>query len=184
MGGSLRAPREKVNVLTVYDLDGFLDQLADLTREADPMEIVVEATALVSENPAQRFLMQRRAAAACDAHYLQGVSLRNIAKAVGMTTQTVRNWLDNHGPQHYLTLGFEPDAQSAAGDSRLTLRLLPVESDDRLMKVRIREQWNAGRVIAPATLGLVDPGQPDGITERRKWPVTAEQLWKQLFDGG
>jgi hypothetical protein len=170
-------------MLSVYDLDGFVDQLGDLTRNADPMDIVVEATGLLNDNQAQRFLMQHRAAAAADAHYLRGVSLRKIALAAGLTTQTVRNWLDEYGPKHYVTIGME---QSPGGEfdssARLTLRLLRVEGDDQLMKRKIRESRAAGRRIVPARMDLVDYDQDDGIAASDRWPVPVEQLWEQLGD--
>jgi len=168
-------------MLTVFDLDGFVDQLGDLTRAADPMDIVVEATTLLNDNRAQRFLMEHRAAAAADAHYLHGVSLRKIAVAAGLTTQTVRNWLDEYGPKHYLTIGME---QSPGGEfdssARLTLRLVKVEGDDQLMKRKLREQRAGGRRIVPASLNLIDYDQDDCIAASKRWPVPVEQLWEQL----
>lgn len=164
-------------MLTVYDLDGFVEQLGDLTRAADPMDIVVEATGLLNHNQAQRFLMQRRAAAAADAHYLNGVPMRQIAMACGLTTQTVRNWLDEYGPKHYLTVARE---EQARGEWRFVLRLFSVEKDDQAMKRKLREQRAAGRRVVPASFDLVDPEQPDGIADGNRWPMPPDQLWEQL----
>lgn len=166
-------------MLTVYDLDGFVEQLGDLTRAADPMDIVVEATGLLNDNQAQRFLMQRRAAAALDAHYLAGISLRKIADAAGLTAQTVRNWLDEYGPKHYLTIARE---EQDRGEPRFVLRLISVETDDQLMKRKLREQRAAGRRIVPASLNLVDPDGPDGRVPFAQWLTPVELLWEQLGD--
>lgn len=168
-------------MLTVYDLDGFVDQLGDLTRNADPMEIVVEATGLLNDNQAQRFIMQRRAAAAADAHYLHGISLRKIAMAAGLTTQTVRNWLDDYGPKHFLTITREAPKPGDA-EWRFVLRLLAMDGDDQVMKRKLREQKKAGRRIVPASLDLVDPAGPDGRAPFSRWPVPVELLWEQLGD--
>lgn len=167
-------------MLTVYDLDGFVDQLSDLTRAADPMELVVEATALLNNNQAQRFLMQHRAAAAADAHYLNGVPMRQIALACGLTTQTVRNWIAEYGPRQYLTIAREEPTAGDPGPWRYVLRLFAVDSDDQVMKRRVREQRAAGRRIVPASLDLVDPGEADGIAGGNRWPCPVEQLWEQL----
>jgi hypothetical protein len=176
-------------MLSVYDLDGFVDQLGDLTRNADPMDIVVEATGLLNDNQAQRFLMQHRAAAAADAHYLHGVSLRKIAQACpskeagrSLTTQTIRNWLDEYGPGYYLTIAREEPRPEDPGQWRFVVRLLTVEGDDQLMKRKIREARAAGRRIVPARLDLVDLDQPDSIAASSRWPAPVEQLWEQLGD--
>jgi hypothetical protein len=162
-------------MLTIQQLDSFIGELEDLTREADPMELVIEATALLRYNQAQRFLMQRRAAAAADAHFLDGVSLAKIAKACGRTTQTVRLWLIEYGPSHYLTISEEPD-KTAHGAKRLVLRLVRVESDDQLMKRKLRDLRRAGRRIVPASRDLLDPEQPDGYAAG----IDAQALWDQL----
>lgn len=168
-------------MLTVFDLDEFVDKLGDLTRATDPMDIVVEATGLLSDNQAQRFLMQQRAAAAADAHFLHGVPLRRIARAAGKTSQTVRNWLDEYGPKHYLTMAYEGlYSRTDPSVPRLTLRLMTVDSDDQLMKRKIREQRAAGRRLVPASLNLVDPEQMDGIAAQVHWPMKPEELWEQL----
>jgi hypothetical protein len=167
-------------MLTVFDLDGFVDQLGDLTRAADPMDIVVEATALVADNQAQRFLMQHRAAAALDAHYLHGVALRRIAMAAGLTTQTVRNWITDHGPGHYLSIARE---EPRPGEPwRFVLRLIAIDSDDTVMKRKLREARAAGRRIVPAMLNLVDPDSHLGYADRTRWPMEPAALWEQLGD--
>lgn len=179
-------------MLTTHDLVGFVDQLGDLTRPADPMDIVVEANALAVDNRAWRFLMQHRAAATADAHYLHGVRLAQIARAAGVSAQAARNWLDGHGPSHYLSIaevppGPDPAAHTdygvalrEAGGRRFTLRLIRFEDSDSLMKRKLREQRAGGRRIVPASLNLVDLEQPDGIAAPERWPVPVDQLWDEL----
>lgn len=148
-------------MLTVYDLNGFLDKLDDLTRAEDPMVLVAEATQLIDDNDSKLFLNQRRAALAADAHYLRGVPMARIARACGKSTQAVRNWLAEYGPKHYLTIGEEPDG-AEPGRTRLVVRLVKVVSDDMVMKRLLRQQVKAGRRIVPANRNLLAPDRPEG----------------------
>ncbi len=167
-------------MLDVYDLKGFVDKLGDLTRAAEPMEIVVEACELLDDNPVRRFLMQRRAAAAADAHYLHGIPMRRIAKTCGVTSQAVRNWIDDYGPMHYLSIERVPTEAGAGYD--YVLRLVAMDRDDQVMKRRLAGHRFAGQRIVPAGFNLVDPHQPDGITSLDQWSGEPSQLWEQLGD--
>jgi hypothetical protein len=162
-------------MLSIEDLDEFLDKLGDLLREERPLALAIETTALINDSPYQRFLNQRRAAFAADAHYLDGISLSKIAKACGKTTQSVRNWLDEYGPTGYLTIGEERD-NATHGERRLVLRVVKMESDDEAMKRKLRQLVSAGRRIVPARRNLVDDSQPDGHTPG----IDAEALWAEL----
>jgi hypothetical protein len=162
-------------MLSIYQVDGFLDRLSELDREAPALTIAVEATALTDDNPARTFLNQRRAAAACDAHYLDGMSMRDIATACGKTAQSVRNWLDEYGPAGYLTIGEERD-NATHGERRLVLRVVKMESDDKLMQRKLRQQVAAGRRIVPARRNLLDDTQPDGYAAG----IDVEALWAEL----
>lgn len=163
-------------MLSIQDLDGFLDRLGDLQREGDPLELAIEATGLLTDSPAQRFLMQRRAAFAADAHLLDGVTITAIATACGKTTQTVRLWLQEYGPRHYLTIGLEHDASKFSSAARLVLRRIPVDNDDKIMRRRIRDQRADGRCIVPARRNLIDDSQPDGYVPG----IDVTALWKEL----
>lgn len=161
-------------MLSIEELDGFLDKLGDLLREENPLTLAVEATELVGDNPVQRFLMQRRAAFAADAHYLDDVSLRDIAKACDKTAQTVRLWLEEHGPRQYLTVARE----IARNDTewRYVLRVIRVEDDDKAMQRKLRQLIAAGRRIVPAARDLVDDTAPGGYRPG----IDAEGLWAAL----
>lgn len=161
-------------MITCADLDRFLDRLCDITVEQDPMQRAQEATALLKEieTVPQRFLMQWRAASVADAHYLGGKSMSSIAKELGYTPQTAINWLKVHGPENYLTVGYENDA--ATGGQRLVLRLARVGGETT--RAMLRMLADEGRRIAPATMNLVDPACPGGMAEG----IDAQQLWDSL----
>lgn len=163
-------------MLSIEALDGFLDKLGDLLREDQPLALAIEATELLTDSPAQRFLMQRRAAFAADAHYLDGVSLHDIAKACDKTAQAVRLWLKEYGPTHYLTIAREDPRPSEPGTWRYVLRPIAVEDDDKATKRKLRQQVAAGRRIVPARRDLVDDTEPAGY----RAGIDAEALWHEL----
>lgn len=159
-------------MITCQSLDGFTDRLCDITREMSGMERAKEATELLHliETVPQRFLMQWRAAAVADLHYLEGKSLRSIADELGLSFQAVSFWLRDHGPTHYLTVLMEPE-----GDMEYpVLRLITVDGEQT--KVKVRQYRAAGRKIVPAVMNLYDAEAPGGIAEG----IDAEALWNEL----
>jgi hypothetical protein len=161
-------------MITCQSLDGFTDKLCDITREMTGMERAKEATALLHliETVPQRFLMQWRAAAVADLHYLEGKSLRSIADELGLSFQAVSFWLRDHGPTHYLTISLEAEA---GGDVEYpVLRLITVDGENT--KVKVRQYRAAGRKIVPAVMNLVDQDAPGGIAAG----IDAEALWNEL----
>lgn len=162
-------------MITCQALDGFVEQLCDITRQMPGIDRAKEATALLEliETVPQRFLMQWRAAAVADMHYLEGSSLRSIAEELGLSFQAVSLWLRDHGPTHYITVSLEPDGPGSR-DERAVLRLIPV--DGERTKAAVRQQRDAGRKVVPAVLNLVDPQTPDGIAAG----IDAEALWNEL----
>lgn len=156
-------------MLTCHDLDGLVEQLCDLTREMEGLQRAREATELLDlmERVPQRFLMEWRAAAVADLHYLDGIPLRKIAEHLDRSYQAVSQWLQNHGPTHYVCLIKEDDRPVRA-------TLFEVEGEQT--KVKIRQFWRAGRRIVPATMNLARPEESEGVP-----PGTQlGQLWKQL----
>lgn len=162
-------------MLTCQALDGFIDRLCDLTRDADPLELTAEATALIDEALTQRFVNQWRAAAAADAHYLHGVPMARIARACGKTTQAAINWVREYGPTHYVTVSREEPQAGDSGEWRYVLRTLRVQGDQPT-KALIRQYRAAGRRIVPALRNLLDPSTPTGV----KAGVDAGRLWDEL----
>jgi len=162
-------------MITCQSLDGFTDKLCDITREMTGMERAKEATALLHliETVPQRFLMQWRAAAVADLHYLEGKSLRSIADELGLSFQAVSFWLRDHGPTHYLTVALEPQDPDGPDDYPV-LRLITVDGENT--KTKVRQYRAAGRKIVPAVMNLYDPDTPDGIAVG----VDAEALWNEL----
>lgn len=160
-------------MITCQSLDGFTDKLCDITREMPGMQRAKEATDLLTliETVPQRFLMQWRAAAVADLHYLEGKSLRSIADELGLSFQAVSFWLRDHGPTHYLTVLMERQ-----GDTEYAvLRLITVDGENT--KTKVKKYRAAGRKIVPAVLNLVDPDAPGGVVVGG---VDADALWEQL----
>jgi hypothetical protein len=157
-------------MLTCKDLDGFVDQVCDLTRAMPPMARAAEATQLLDrlERVPGRFLMQWRAAAVADAHYLNGISLRTIATALDRSFQGVAGWVRDYGPSHYACLIKE-------GDGPVQVALFTVEGHQPT-KTKIRQFRKAGRRIVPASLNIVDPDSPTGLVDG----VDLDALWEEL----
>jgi hypothetical protein len=153
-------------MLSCRDLDGFVDKLCDLTRDMPNLARAREAAELLDliEQVPQRFLMQWRAAAVADEHYLNGESIREIAKEVGKSFQGVSAWLRDHGPTHYLSLVNEAGA----------VRAVPFPVDGENTKVTIRQFRSAGRVIVPAVENAIDPDTGDVYD----W-VVLKTLWQR-----
>jgi hypothetical protein len=154
-------------MLTCHELDDFTDRLCDLTREMSDLDRVREATDLLDEveQIPLRFLMQWRAAAVADLHYLHGLSLRKISAQVGRSFQGASQWLQRYGPTHYLSLLEE------AG----TVRAIAFEVEGRQTRTKIRQYRAAGRIVVPAVENAYDPaagGARDGIN--------LQKLWKRL----
>lgn len=156
-------------MISVEDL---IDELYDLTRADDPVVIATEATQLIESTRVQMFLHQWRAAAVADAHYLNDVPMRQIAKECHKTPQAISNWLDEYGPKLYVAVVKDPDT------GRFTFRLVPVEREyTRITKARIRQYRNhPDRVLVPATRNLLDPDQPTGV----KIDTDPQALWDEL----
>lgn len=153
-------------MLSCQDLDGFIDKLCDLTRDMPNLARAREAAELLDliERVPQRFLMQWRAAAVADEHYLNGESIREIAKEVGKSFQGVAAWLRDYGPTHYLSLINEDGA----------VRAVPFTVDGENTKVKIRQFWLAGRVIVPAVENAIDPD-----TGKVRAGTDLQDLWER-----
>lgn len=154
-------------MLSCRDLDGFVDALCDLTREMDGIDRAREAAVLLKkvEEVPQRFLMQWRAAAVADLHYLQGMSLRSIAEQLDCAFQGVSAWLRDYGPTHYVSLI----------DESSSVRPVLFEVDGEQTKVKVRQFRAAGQVIVPAVENLIDPD-----TGEMRAGVQLRQLWDRL----
>lgn len=153
-------------MITCEQLDGVTEQLCDLTREMPDLDRIREATELLEmvERLPRKFVMQWRAAAAADLHYLRGVSMRDIARQLGNAFQGVSQWLQTHGPTHYLLVRKDPGRPAE-------LKLLTVDGEHT--KVKLRQHRDAGYLVAPATLNLVDGSRVDPNLD-------PERLWIQL----
>jgi hypothetical protein len=157
-------------MLSCEDLDGFLDQLCDVTRDMDNVERIIEASELLEkiDRVPRLFVMQWRAAAAADEHYLNGATLRDIAAWSGRAFQGVSQWLKEYGPTHYLSLiedahGVRPKVFAVEGAATKSL---------------VRRHRRAGRRIVPAVMNLYDPQAPGGM----RTGTNLDSLWEQLGD--
>jgi hypothetical protein len=158
-------------MISCEDLGHFTDLLCDVTRRMDNLERVRETTDLLAqlEEYPQRFLMQWRAAAVADLHYLQGRSLRDIAAEAGRSFQGTSQWLQRHGPTHYLTL-------IADGDD---IRAEPFTIDGQHTKKKIKQYRAAGRIVVPAVENAYDPG-----TGGAREGIDLRELWDRLESAG
>lgn len=156
-------------MLTCEDLDRFIDQLCDLTRTMDGMQRVQEATDLLAKAEVipKQFIMQWRAAAAADLHYLEGHSLRSIAAAADRTFQGTSQWLQLYGPTHYVSL------IQQGGDP---VRAVLFTVDGEHTKKKIRQFRTAGRRIVPAVENVADPDSPTGVRDG----TDLDALWEKL----
>lgn len=156
-------------MLSCRELDNFVEQLCDLTREMDAVERAREAGALLDlvEEVPQRFIMQWRAAAVADLHYLDGVTIRNIAKQLGKSFQGVSAWLRDHGPTHYVSLVRE-DGQ---------VRAVVFAVDGEQTKTKVRQYRAAGRVIVPAAENAYDPAT--GLVADT---IDLDELWQRYSE--
>lgn len=154
-------------MLRCEDLDSFTDRLCDLTREMSGLERVREATDLLEliEQVPQRFVMQWRAAAVADLHYLEGMSLREIAASAGRAFQGTSQWLQRYGPSHYLTLA-QDGGQIQTGAFAI---------DGEQTKVQVRKARAAGRIVVPAVKNVYDHS-----TGGAREGVDLQELWDQL----
>lgn len=153
-------------MITCRELDQLFDQLCDLTREMPGIDRLREAGELFDAAPAmvRRFLLQWRAAAAADLYYLEGLSTRSMSEQVGTSFQAITQWLQNHGPTHYLMV-------RKINDQPATLKTVAVQG--RPTKRKLRQYREAGFRIAPATMNLLDGAEPHH-------KVVPERLWHQL----
>lgn len=153
-------------MITCEDLDGVVEKLCDLTREMPDLDRVREATQLLDmvDRLPRTFLMQWRAAAAADLHWLQGRTMREIGSQVGRAFQGVSQWLTLHGPTHYLLV-------RKIGNKPAKLKVIIVDGEHT--KAKIRQYRDAGFRVAPTTFNLLD-----GDTVRDG--VDPEQLWQRL----
>lgn len=159
-------------MLTCEELDEFVEKLCDLTRMMDGMDRVREATELLGqiESVPQKFLMQWRAATVADLHYLQGESLRDIARRLGGPSfQSVSYWLRDHGPTQFLVLTRDDDG---------VVRPSLIDIDGELTKPKIKQLRSAGRRVVPSVLNALDPQQPDQLRKG----TDLEKLWHELDD--
>lgn len=151
-------------MLSCEELASFTDQLCDLTRAMDGVDRVREATELLDliEQYPQKFIMQWRAAAVADLHYLQGMSLREIGAAAGRAFQGASQWLQRYGPTHYLCLIEEEG----------NVRAMAFAVDGEQTKVKVRQYRAAGRIVVPAVENAYDPstgGARPGVDLRELW---------------
>jgi len=155
-------------MLSCEDVWTWLDQLCDLTRRMDAVDRIREANDLLDEvEPGPRqFLMQWRAAAAADLHYLEGVRLRQIATLVERSVQGVSQWLQTYGPTHYLTL-----ADDGAGDIRTDT--IVVQGEDA--RAKIQKARAAGWIVVPAVENAYEP-----TTGAARAGVDLHELWSRL----
>lgn len=153
-------------MLSCRDLDGFVDALCDVTRDMNGIDRAREAAVLLEriEQVPQRFLMQWRAAAVADLHYLDGLSIRKIAERVGKAFQGVAAWLRDYGPTQYVSLINE--------DGQVRAVLFAVDGEQT--KVKVRQFRAAGRIVVPATENLIDGnGEVRGDAD-------LDELWNRL----
>lgn len=155
-------------MITCQELDSLVTELCDLTREMSGLERIREATQLQqrAEDVPRQFLMQWRAAAVADLHYLEGMSLRGIAAQLGNSFQGVSQWLSSYGPTHYLLV-------RKIGSAAAELKVVQIEGQQT--RDKLRAYTAAGFRVAPTTLNLLD-----GDTPRPH--VRAEKLWNDLSD--
>jgi len=154
-------------MLTTDDIYNFMDRLYELTREMPPLQRVREACDLLEEieRVPQRFVMQWRAAAVADLHYLDGVSLREIGRQADRAFQGTSQWLQRYGPTHYLSLIKDGDQ----------VRAEPFAVDGTRTRAKIRQYRAAGRIVVPAVENLYDPAT-GGIASG----TNLRALWRQL----
>ncbi len=157
-------------MFTCGELDAFVDKLCDITVDMDNMERAREASHLLQQvqQVPVRFLMQMRAAAVADLHYLDGQRLRKIAPQVGHSFQAVSTWLREYGPSHYLTL--------VQRDGTIQPVLFQVAGE--FTKTKVRQYRAAGHRIAPATWNLVDLNAPDRV----RTGTDLDDIWEKLGD--
>jgi hypothetical protein len=152
-------------MITCKEVDGVAEALCDLTRQMPGIDRIREATALLERAEYTRlFIMQWRAAAVADLHYLEGMSLRGIAPLVGNAFQGVSQWLQVYGPTNYLLVRKE-------GRRPAELKVIDVAGEET--KKKIKTYRDAGFRVAPTTLNLLD-----GATIRAG--VDPEALWQTL----
>lgn len=157
-------------MLTCRELDAFIDRLCDLTVTMPGMDRIREAGELMEliERIPQRFIMEWRAATAADLHYLDGESLREIARQDGRAHQGVVQWLHDHGPSHYISLIQEDDG---------SIRAVPFAvTESRETRTKIRQFRAAGRRIVPAVQNILDPTAPDKVRNG----TDLQTLWAKL----
>lgn len=155
-------------MITIHQLAEYVDALGDLSREAHPLDIAQEATALLDANLAHRFAMQYRAAAACDAHYLKGIPWLRVARACGKTPQTMANWMSSYGPRGYLMVAMMP--------SGVDTKFQPMSIDDARMRQRLADLKRRGWYAVPALRNAGDPDDPAKL----RAGLSAEVLWAEL----
>lgn len=153
---------------TCQELDGLLERLCDLTRQMPSIDRIREATDLLvdAEKMPRNFVMEYRAAAAADLHYLDGMPIRQIANQVGMRVfQAISQWLRAHGPSHYLML-------RKTGNRPVELKLLEVAVGQAttVTQAKVRHYRSGGYRIAPATLNLLDGADiRPGLDPEKLW---------------
>jgi hypothetical protein len=152
-------------VISCEELGTFVDELCDLTREMPDMNRLHEAKGLAEKAKlAHQFIMQWRAAAVADLHYLEGRPVREISREIGNAYQGVSQWLVSYGPTHYLMV-------RKVADRPAELKLMAVDGESTKRKARDYRQ--AGYRIAPSTLNLLEGDQ-------LRVGIDPEQLWNRL----
>jgi hypothetical protein len=154
-------------MLSCEDLADFTDRLCDLTRQMDSMDRIREATELLSqvEEYPHRFVMEWRAAAVADLHYLEGWSLREIGVTIGRSCQGASQWLQHYGPTHYLFLIKEGD--------QIRAEAFPITG--RQTKVIVQKLHAVGQLVVPAVENAYDPA-----TGEVRAGVDLRELWERL----
>lgn len=157
-------------MITCQELDALVEQVCDLTRQMPATDRIREATGLLelAESLPRRMVMQWRAAAAADMHYLNDLTMREIAEQVGSGSfQAIAQWIATHGPSHYLAL-------SRTGDAGIDTKIIAMDSEDtRVNRGKLRHYRSGGYRIVPACWNVLDGAElrPDTIPQK---------LWNDL----
>lgn len=133
------------------------DAIAQITRQVAELRTVIGP-----------WLGVQRARLCADEYCLRGTRLREIAERERISHNTVALWLQEYGPDKYLTL-----RQEDTGDGPTVVPEL-VDANPKV----IGRLLAVGRRVAPATLGLYDntTGLLDGLD--------LDALWTQLAGQG
>lgn len=131
------------------------DQVAQLENLSGPQGAlqVAEMISLLKDG-----LQEQRARILADVHYMNGTSMRDIAKTQDVSVNAVSLWLRDYGPEKYVTVRRQGD--------EFVVEAVPPRA--------VRGLMAAGRRVAPAAWGLYD--NELGITDFG----SAEELWHRL----